>query len=58
MNERVKNTPFMVDTEVGVRAMVDAIEKEKANALVPAWPWVPLGKAIRHLPLSLVRKLI
>lgn len=58
MNERVKHTPFMVDTEVGVRAMVDAIEKEKANALVPAWPWVPLGRAIRTLPLPIVRKLI
>ena len=26
MNERVKHTPFMVDTEVGVKAMVDAID--------------------------------
>ena len=43
MNERVKKTPFIVDTQTGVRAMVEAIEKEKANALVPAWPWVPLG---------------
>ena len=39
-------------------AMVDAVEKEKANALVPAWPWVPLGKAMRHLPLPLVRKIM
>lgn len=58
MNERVSHTPFMVDTETGVRAMVDAIEKEKADALVPPWPWVPLGKAIRHLPLPLVRRMI
>ena len=43
MNEQVKKTPFIVDTETGVRAIVEAIEKEKANALVPAWPWVPLG---------------
>ena len=35
MNERVKKTPFIVDTQTGVRAMVEAIEKEKANALVP-----------------------
>ena len=42
----------------GVRAMVEAIEKEKANALVPAWPWVPLGTAMRHLPLPLVRKIM
>ena len=52
MNERVKNAPFMVSTE-GVRAMVEAIEKEKPHARVPAWPWVPLGAAMRHLPLPL-----
>lgn len=58
MNERVKNTPFMVDTETGVRAMVDAIEARKANARVPAWPWGPLGWAMHNLPLKVVRKLI
>ena len=58
MNERVTKTPFIVDTERGVRAMVEAIEKEKAHALVPAWPWLPLGTAMRHLPLPLVRKLM
>ncbi|MGL4743530.1 MAG: SDR family oxidoreductase [Dermatophilaceae bacterium] len=58
MNERVTHTPFMVDTETGVRAMVEAIEKERANALVPAWPWLPVGKAMRHLPLPIVRKLM
>lgn len=39
MNEKVKNTPFMVDTETGCRAIVNAIEKEKASAWVPVWPW-------------------
>ncbi len=58
MNERVSKTPFMVDTEVGVKAMVEAIEQEKAHALVPSWPWVPLGKAMKYLPLPLVRKLV
>ena len=58
MNERVKKTPFIVDTQPGVRAMVEAIEKERANALVPAWPWLPLGQAMRHLPLPLVRKIM
>ena len=58
MNERVSHTPFMVDTEVGVRAMVDAIEKERTFALVPAWPWAVLGRAIRTLPLGVVRKLV
>ena len=56
MNERVKNAPFMVSTEKGVHAMVEAIEKGKAHAEVPAWPWVPLGRVIKNAPLPLVRK--
>ncbi len=58
MNERVKHTPFMVDTATGVRAMVEAIEAEKAHARVPAWPWVPLGWAMHNLPLKAVRRLL
>lgn len=58
MNERVKNAPFMVGTEEGVRAMVAAIESGKAHAHVPAWPWVPLGFAMKVLPLPVVRKLL
>ncbi len=57
MNAGVKNPPFVVDTEVGVRAMVDAIEKKQQNARVPAWPWVPLGTAMRNLPLGVVKRL-
>ncbi len=58
MNERVKNAPFIVGTEKGVRAIVEAVEKEKPRAHVPAWPWVPVGAAMRHLPLPLVRRLL
>jgi short-subunit dehydrogenase len=59
MNSQVEQrTKFMVDTEIGVRAMVDAIEKRKAKALVPAWPWVPLGQALRHLPMPIVRRIM
>ena len=57
MNEHVKNTPFMVDTETGVAAMVAAIEKRSAHARVPSWPWKPMGTAMRHLPLPVVRRL-
>ena len=57
MNETVK-APFMASAEKGVRAMVDAIEKEKAKAAVPTWPWVPLGFALKHLPLPMARKLM
>lgn len=57
INERLKSTPFMVDTETGCRAMVKAIEREKAEALVPAWPWVPFGFLIKRLPISLLTRL-
>lgn len=56
MNEYVENAPFMVDTETGVRAMVDAIENEKADARVPTWPWWPLGTVARYAPLGVIRK--
>ena len=54
INEKVKNTPFMVDTETGVRKMVQAIEKEVAEACVPAWPWAPMGFLMKRLPLKTV----
>jgi len=59
MNAHVQQkTRFMVDTPTGVRAMVAAIEKRRTKAYVPAWPWVPLGAAMRALPLSLVRRMV
>jgi short-subunit dehydrogenase len=57
INEKVKNTPFIVDTATGCRSLVAAIEKEKAEACVPAWPWTLLGLAMRILPLKLVARL-
>jgi short-subunit dehydrogenase len=56
MNAGSGRTPLLVPTVVGVRAMVAAIEKEKASARVPPWPWEPLGFALRHLPLRLARR--
>ncbi|WP_280236067.1 SDR family oxidoreductase [Nocardia cyriacigeorgica] len=57
LNEQIANAPFMVDAETGCRALAKAIEKEPATAVVPAWPWAPIGLAMRTLPLSLVRRL-
>lgn len=57
INEKVKKTPFMVDTETGCKALVAAIEQEPAEAAVPKWPWKPLGLAMRHLPLQIVSKM-
>ena len=58
MSATSRTTPLVASTEKGVRAMVAAIEKEKASARVPAWPWVPVGFALKHLPLPLARKLM
>ncbi len=57
INEKVKKTPFMVDTETGCRALVAAIEREPAEASVPRWPWAALGFLMKRLPLSAVSKM-
>jgi short-subunit dehydrogenase len=57
INEKVKNVPFIVDTETGCRALVKSIEKEPAKAYVPAWPWTPVALAMKVLPLSVVSKM-
>ncbi|SDF09317.1 short chain dehydrogenase [Blastococcus aurantiacus] len=58
MNAHVEQkVRFMVDTPTGVRSMVEAIEKRRPKAYVPAWPWVPIGVLMKVLPLSVVRKL-
>ncbi|WP_028653678.1 SDR family oxidoreductase [Nocardioides halotolerans] len=59
MNERVQQqVRFMASTEDGVRAMVDAIEKQKAQAYVPALPWTALAPVMRHAPLPVLKKLL
>ncbi|WP_322921497.1 SDR family oxidoreductase [Nocardioides renjunii] len=50
-------TPLMTSTEKGVRAMVEAIEKEKRTARVPAWPWAPLGFVVKHVPVGVLRRM-
>jgi short-subunit dehydrogenase len=57
INEKVEKVPFIVDTDVGCRAMVKAIEKEKASAFVPSWPWALLHWVMRIAPASTIRKM-
>jgi short-subunit dehydrogenase len=57
INAKVKKTPFMVGTEEGCRALVKAIEKERPEAYVPSWPWLPLGFLMKRLPLEIVAKM-
>ncbi|MFZ8167976.1 SDR family oxidoreductase [Alteromonas macleodii] len=57
INEKVEKVPFIVDTDVGCRAMVNAINKEKANAFVPSWPWAIFHWIMRIAPASSIRKM-
>lgn len=57
INEKVEKVPFMVDTETGCKAILNAIEKEKANAFVPSWPWAVLHRILRVAPDSWIRKM-
>ena len=57
INDHVEKVPFIVDTDVGCRAMVKAIEAEKANSFVPSWPWAVLHWVLRAAPSSWVRKM-
>ena len=50
MTAKSESTMLMTDTETGVAKLVEAIEKEKGRAIVPAWPWVPLVAMLKALP--------
>ena len=57
LNEGAKKLPFEVDEKTGSHLLVKAIEKEPVKAYVPQWPWLPLGLAMKVLPLKWVNKL-
>lgn len=57
INESVEKVPFIVDLETGCKALVKAINKEKANSFVPSWPWALLHWVLRIAPLSTLRKM-
>jgi short-subunit dehydrogenase len=58
MNDGAATTPLMTSTEKGVRAMVEAIEKEKDSAFVPPLPWAPLSVVMKHAPLPVLKRLM
>lgn len=57
MNAGAK-TRFLVSTEKGVAAMVEAIEKEKDSACVPPLPWAPMAYAMKYAPLPVFKRLM
>ncbi|ALN91375.1 SDR family oxidoreductase [Lysobacter gummosus] len=52
-----KQTPYIIDEATGCRLLVRAIEREKAKAYVPWWPWALLGWLMKRMPLAWVAKL-
>ena len=56
MTAKSASTMFMVDNETGVKALVDAIEREPGRAVVPRWPWALLVQLMRVLPPSLTKR--
>lgn len=57
INDKVEKVPFMVDTQTGTTAIVNAIEKEGANSYVPSWPWAVIQLIMRVAPMSLLAKM-
>lgn len=53
INRDVKNAPFRVDLETGVKALVKAIDSERRRAYVPWWPWTPLSYVLKAMPFGL-----
>ncbi|MEV6608491.1 SDR family oxidoreductase [Kutzneria sp. NPDC051319] len=50
--------PMMVGTDVGVRAMVRAIESETGRAVVPAFPYAFVNVAVRLMPIRMLVKTV
>ncbi|HEV7210237.1 MAG TPA: SDR family oxidoreductase [Blastococcus sp.] len=48
---------FTVGLDTGVRALTASIEREPVRAFVPEWPWRPVARLMRVLPISVVRRL-
>jgi short-subunit dehydrogenase len=56
MTAKSASTVLMVDNATGVKALVDAIEREPGRAVVPWWPWGPLVQLMRVLPPRLTKR--
>lgn len=48
--------PYMTPIGKGVEAMIEAIDQRRADAVVPSWPWAPLGWLMRFVPESVIRR--
>ncbi|MFZ0832297.1 MAG: SDR family oxidoreductase [Mycobacterium sp.] len=55
MTAKSASTMLMVDNATGVRALAEAIERERGRAIVPNWPWLPLVQLLKVLPPRLTK---
>ena len=55
MTAKAESTMLMIDNETGVRALVNAMERERGHAVVPSWPWVPLVALMKVVPPRLAK---
>lgn len=56
IDDNIDKFPFVIDADKAARTMVNAIEKGKADIVVPSWPWALLRKVIPLLPNSVMAK--
>lgn len=56
MKPKSESSMFAVDNETGVKALVEAIERERGRAVVPWWPWAPIVPLLRVVPLSMLKR--
>ena len=52
-----KRPPFMISLDKGSRLLVKAINREKASAIVPFWPWYFYKLLMPYLSLKMLRKM-
>src|ERR1700753_3638848 len=56
MTAKSQSTMFLVDNETGVKSLVAAIEREPGRAAVPWWPWGPMVRLLKVMPLALAQR--
>lgn len=50
--------PYMTPIGKGVQSMIEAIDRRRPDAVVPGWPWRPLGWLMRFVPESVIRRVM
>ncbi|OZM71682.1 short chain dehydrogenase [Amycolatopsis antarctica] len=58
MTARSGRNPMLAKADTGARALVRAIERERAKAYVPTWPWAPLSLVMRYAPDSIIGRFV